>query len=192
MLRFSPVKCVVWVWTWTVVVATKPDINTDRQLDQRVSLVRKLAGPSRYCLKTSDALTSADYDLSGQYLTVAYETCPDFRCDFNYAFFPAYKDYKKACSAANGAFARYKATLLCSDGTAFVLKNIPLCLVSENANKNCAPMQLGDDLESFYDDFYRCAATVTNTGYADSSGNKPVKKPVKRPHRRPRNKRVRR
>jgi hypothetical protein len=183
MLRFSPVKCVVWVWTWTVVVATKPDINTDRQLDQSDSPVRKLAGPSRYCLKTSDALTSADYNLSGQYLTVAYETCPDFRCDFNYAFFP-YKDYKTACSAANGAFATYKATLSCSDGAAFVLKNIPLCLVSNNVDKKCAPKQLEDGLESFYDDFYRCAATVTNAGYTDYSGNKPAKKPVKRPVRR--------
>jgi hypothetical protein len=167
------------------VVATEPDISADQawQLDQRISHVRKLLDPSRYCFKTSKELNSAYNKLVRQKTDVVIETCTEFRCDLNYANLPAYNDYKKACSAENGAFATYKAALSCSNGGAAVFKKEPLCLVSKKVNKNCGPKQLEDDLESFYDEDEGCTSTVTNTGYIDYSGTKRVKKPVKRPVR---------
>jgi hypothetical protein len=188
MLHFSSLKCIVWVWTLTVVgvVATKPNLHTDqaRALDHHTGQVRQLLQPSRYCIKKSRALTAALNKLGQQASLAQTLSCPKFGCTFNFASLPAYNGFKKACSAEKGALAAYKVFILCPDGFNSVIENVSLCLVSKNVNKRCGPNQLVDDLlETFYD-YTACTETVTNTGYTDFSGTKPVMKPVKRPVRR--------
>jgi hypothetical protein len=192
MFRFSPMKRLALVWTLSAmgVAATEPGlpISQVRELDSdhRIGQVRELLHSSRHlqgedCVKTSKALDSAGDKLSDQIFD-AVDGCTTFPCNVDFKSFSAYSSYSSACSSAKGALAAYKVTLSCS-GLSIIFGSYPVCLVSKKTNKNCGPKLFEDFFESVID-VDDCTETVTNTGYTDFSGSKPVKKPAKRPVRR--------
>jgi hypothetical protein len=195
MVRFRPVKCLALAWTLSAVAAAAisqvRELDSDRRIVQVRQLLRSLGQlQGEDCAKRSKALDSAIIKLMDQVNAAAFDGCTS-RCTIDYKSFSAYSSYSSACSAAKGALAAYKITHSCP-GVSLVLVSVPICLVSKKTNKNCAPKLFEDFLEPAIGDAFTelfigvdgCTTTVTNTGYTDFSGPKPVKKPVKRPVRR--------
>jgi hypothetical protein len=192
MFRFCPVKCLALAWALNAmsVAATEPGlpISRVRELDSghRVGQFQELLQSSRQlqgedCVKTSKALDSAGDKLSDQIFD-AVDGCTTFPCTIDFKSFSSYSSYSSACSSAKGALATYKVTLSCS-GLSIAFGSYPVCLVSKKTNKNCGP-KLFEDFFELAIDVDDCTETVTNTGYTDFSGSKPVKKPAKMPVRR--------
>jgi hypothetical protein len=183
MFRFSPMKCVVLIWTLSVMgaAATEPDHGIDhvRGLEAVQESLRSSRNlQSATCIKTSTTLDAADAKLTDQAFT-AIGKCTTSPCTITYSKLSNYNAYKNACIAAKGALASYKVTIACSDATV-ILSGLPLCLVSTRINKGCGPKLYVDEIE-FVLDIEDCSETATYVGYADYSTSKPVKKPVKKP-----------
>jgi hypothetical protein len=183
MFRFSPMKSVALLLALNAAGVVATELNSDHRINQ----VRELLHSSRQlqgedCFKTSKALDSAADKLDDQAFAAAGKCTAFTPCTIDYKTLSAYSSYSGACSAAKGALATYKGSLSCS-GRSLVLNSVPLCLVSTKTNKSCGPKMLEDFLEMVVDED-GCTETVTNTGYTDFSGSKPVKKPVKSPVRR--------
>jgi hypothetical protein len=185
-------NCLALVWTLSAmgVAATKAGLPRSQvrglDSDHGIGQARELLRSSRQlqgedCVKTSKALDSAGDKLSEEGFA-AFDGCATFPCTIEFKSFSAYSSYRSACSSAKGALATYKVALSCL-GQSYTLGNFPVCLVSKKTDKNCGPKLFEDFFESAID-VDVCTETVTNTGYTDFSGSKPVKKPVKQPVRR--------